>query len=70
MYSSGNNNILNKLLSKYCEHDPFKKDNIITVGIADSGCSDYYAASNADVANISTITNFVTASLPNSDTMY
>ena len=45
-----------------------QKNNIITIGIVDSGQSDYYAASKSEVANISTSTNVKTEFLPNGDT--
>ena len=44
-------------------------NNQITLDIADSGCSDYYAASNADIRNIIPTTNTVIGALPNGNTI-
>ena len=43
--------------------------NQIILDIANLGCSSYYAASNADMCNIISTTNTVTAALPNGNTI-
>ena len=67
--SSFNNNIVNNLLLNYCNLKPITASNKITFSIADSGYSDHYAASNADVSNITPTTNPVIAALPNGNTI-
>ena len=68
-HSSFNNNIVNNLLFNYCNLNLITARNKITFGIADSGCSDHYAASNAKVCNITPTTNIITAALPNGNTI-
>ena len=69
MRSSFTNNIVNNLPLNYYNLNLITVSNPITLGIADSGCSDYYTTSNRDVCNIIPTTNAVTAALPNRNTI-
>ena len=55
------------MLNNYCNKTLTPNCTPITIGIADSGCSDHYAATNADVKNIRPAQKKIKVMLPNGE---
>ena len=55
------------MLNNYCNKTLTPNRTPITIGIADSGCSDHYAATNADVKNIRPAQKKIKVMLPNGE---